>query len=601
MPRTWSISTTVRSPERLQDFLATLRDMEGVKWDKDAQVDYQIRLIQSRAYGTGSAQFYNGLSKEHIDILEGGGPISYDDACAIFESKDYKDPPMRGRTSFSPLQKLGFAALHKKRVVITDMGKMLLEASGDYSEVFQRALLKWQFPNPLEGGSVPARNCHIKPFVGALRLIDAVNKICLASGEKSKGLSVEEFGIFALTLGDWRRIDGIAERIVNLRRKIAKKPAAEKKKYFDLDARKIVASVDMKNIRDYRDNAIRYFRMTKYVYLRGMGSYIDLDPTRRSELESLFERDTSAPLPEFALWSKRNKSVVLGKYLDYLGSAKTPVLPGESESESRKAIQVVRAEIKKLKGAPEAGEIKGMSREELKRYLAKLRKQHGELLRDTRRNSLRSPDQARDLVDALRKLSRRKGDNAMPPALRLEYLVSSALDGVLNDAEKIHPNYPVDDQGMPTHTASGGQADIECFYEAFSAICEVTMLTDGKQWMLEGMPIIRHLREFEERMGKPAYCLFIAPSIHLDSWGICQVSIKMGINGTPQRVVPMTIQQFCDVADFCIDRMGQNRPIKSAAIQTLLDMFVNSVSSGETFDAWKKEVPSIIEAWKRVA
>lgn len=42
----WSLSTTVRNPERLVGFLSALDEMEGAVWDKDAQVRFQTILIQ---------------------------------------------------------------------------------------------------------------------------------------------------------------------------------------------------------------------------------------------------------------------------------------------------------------------------------------------------------------------------------------------------------------------------------------------------------------------------------------------------------------------------------------------------------------------------
>jgi hypothetical protein len=81
-------------------------------------------------------------------------------------------------------------------------------------------------------------------------------------------------------------------------------------------------------------------------------------------------------------------------------------------------------------------------------------------------------------------------------ALMLEYVSTMGLHA-LNDARTIKPNYPVGDDNEPTSTAPGGVADIECYYEDFNMICEVTMLNGRDQWFNEGQPVMRHLREFE--------------------------------------------------------------------------------------------------------
>jgi len=46
MRKPWSISTTVRNPERLADFLRILKELEGEEFNKDNQVQYQALLIQ---------------------------------------------------------------------------------------------------------------------------------------------------------------------------------------------------------------------------------------------------------------------------------------------------------------------------------------------------------------------------------------------------------------------------------------------------------------------------------------------------------------------------------------------------------------------------
>jgi hypothetical protein len=44
----WSISTTVRNPERLQEFLRVLAEFEGKQFDIEVQKQFQIRLIRDQ-------------------------------------------------------------------------------------------------------------------------------------------------------------------------------------------------------------------------------------------------------------------------------------------------------------------------------------------------------------------------------------------------------------------------------------------------------------------------------------------------------------------------------------------------------------------------
>ena len=106
MKKPWSITTTLREPGRLRDFLIVLKNIEGEEWNKENQENYQILLIKNRVYGYGSTQFYNGLPKKFVDLMDDlNKEISFNDAKEIFKLKDYEDPAMRGRQSINPLKK----------------------------------------------------------------------------------------------------------------------------------------------------------------------------------------------------------------------------------------------------------------------------------------------------------------------------------------------------------------------------------------------------------------------------------------------------------------------------------------------------------------
>ena len=45
MTKPWSITTTVRNPLRNRNFLETISEFEGSKFNEDVQTKFQIRLI----------------------------------------------------------------------------------------------------------------------------------------------------------------------------------------------------------------------------------------------------------------------------------------------------------------------------------------------------------------------------------------------------------------------------------------------------------------------------------------------------------------------------------------------------------------------------
>jgi hypothetical protein len=50
MRKPWSISTTVRNPDRLRSFSRVLQDLEGEPFNAGNQILFQILLIKNRLY-----------------------------------------------------------------------------------------------------------------------------------------------------------------------------------------------------------------------------------------------------------------------------------------------------------------------------------------------------------------------------------------------------------------------------------------------------------------------------------------------------------------------------------------------------------------------
>lgn len=265
MDELWSTSTTMRNPERMLSFLKTAAELEGEIWDDATQIKYQALLIKNRFY----APTRKNLSDELFALLEDyEHELTYEEALKIFTSKGYEDPPMRGRTSFNPLTKLGLAVLHEQRVVITEFGKMFLEGNIDLGEVALTGLLKTQYPYPLSNGY---RDYNIKPFIGALRLIRRVNELCAEAGEHAHGVSREEFGIFVLSQKQYNRIDSTARNLLEFRREKKKRRTEdERAEYVSAFIKSYLSNYKNpeKNHKEYSDNIIRYLRLTKFIYSR---------------------------------------------------------------------------------------------------------------------------------------------------------------------------------------------------------------------------------------------------------------------------------------------------------------------------------------------
>ncbi len=600
MKKPWSITTTVRNPERLRDFLVVLKDIDGEEWDSKTQRKYQILLIKYRKYGYGSSQFYRGLSREQVNLIDDlDKDLSFKEAEDIFNSKGYEDPAMRGRQSINPLKKLGLVSIKDEKIFITDLGRLLLKDDYDLGDIFFRSFIKWQIPNPDNDDYCPDEGYDIKPFIGTLHLINAVNQKITARGEEPKGISKSEFMLFVPTLANYNDIDRHANEIVKLRAKMMGKSKREQKTIFEKrvkefgqtflgtnNAREIRKLIN--NLKDYGDNAIRYFRLTRYLYIRGGGFYVDLEPRRQVEIINLLAFDNG----------KSKSFVSKEEYLEYLANIAEPKLPWETKE---KLSEIVKGLIKDTQEYEKKLSTSKKSFPDYRGYDENRLKKLTEELRIYRRALQNQENQAKSqnieaILQYIKILQNIFKEDDKP--LALEKYTALALQA-LNDALKIQPNYPVGDDNEPTFTAPAGKPDIECFYGSFNAICEVTMLTSRDQWYNEGQPVMRHLRDFEElNSGKDAYCLFIAPSLHRDTLNTFWISVKHAYEGKPQRIIPLSINEFIELLKTLVAVKQKGKSFSHSELIRLYNDILSSSKKIDDVNEWVKKIPDTIREWQ---
>jgi hypothetical protein len=592
----WSITTTVRNPERVRDFLAVLQNIEGEIWNKTIQKKFQILLIQHKKYGAGEKQFYQGLTSKQVALMETPDVIDYADAEKILETKNYEGGgDMRGRQSFNPLKKMGLAYLDKdKKVVISDFGRYFLQEDFDLGEVFFRSFLKWQLPNPDARDYKAKDGYNIKPFIATLHLINEVNEICEQQGAKTKGISKLEFELFALTLFNYKEIKNQAQKLYDFRQQYENlKTTKDKDEFVDHFIENELSDVEgISNLNTYTDNAIRYFRLTRYIYLRGSGFYIDLEPRRMVEINALLKSD-NASAKVFT-----NKK----EYIDYICDLQQPILPWENNEELVKITASTEEDIvnyqKELTEKNiafenlEFAEIEKLDYNGLKQYVQVLRDYRKKLQQTEVHFNAQQIEEIEKYIFELKNIFKSKGKKPV----ELERLCTLALNA-LNDAISINPNYPVGDDNEPTFTAPANKPDIECYYQNFNAICEVTMLTNRQQWYAEGQPVMRHLRDFENKNPKETYCLFVAPNLHRDTVNTYWTSVKYEYEGIKQKIIPLTITQFVKLLDVLIIRKKKGSQIFHNEIKDLFDAIIDQTNVVSNSDKWLEVIPEEINNW----
>ncbi|GAI49787.1 unnamed protein product, partial [marine sediment metagenome] len=190
---------------------------------------------------------------------------------------------------------------------------------------------------------------------------------------------------FGPSLVNFNDVDSYAEKIIVLRQRIKGKNKQEQKNILDecktIFAKEFLKSEDpkkikklLKNLKDYGDNAIRYFRLTRYIYIRGGGFYIDLEPRRSVEINALLDFD-NAQSKTFG--SKE-------EYLDYISDISKPKLPWETKEKlteiAVKLLEDIKSYEKETVATPKDFlDYKKLDEDGLKRFIDDLRHYRREL------------------------------------------------------------------------------------------------------------------------------------------------------------------------------------------------------------------------------
>ena len=594
MRKPWSISTTVRNPMRLRNFLKVLKQLEGEKFTKENQNKYQILLIKNRLYKPSNIprEYQKYYDNPTIEI-----PFSV--AEDIFKYQNYEDPPMRGRQSVNPLNKLGFAIAREAYgpIKITELGNLFLKGDYDIGFIFFKSLLKLQFPNPWSRDFSEKHGFNVIPFIATLRLIKELNR-----KSRVKGLNREEFCLFIPTLINAENISEKIENILEFRRitgKVSKRKLIVKfsEKFYEIPS---ISEKKIKNLFDYGDNIMRYFRLTKYFRIEtdplGYHWRIDLELSRMSEIDQLLS----------IYDGKAFKFKDVSDYLRYISDINKPPLPWEKLDNLKNIALNIRGLIigifKEEKVILSEGEIKllkidvnTLDKISLKKYVSNLRELNRKLkLYIKKKQLLGNSDKIEEIIKILenRKLLRK-----IEPE-NFEKMLTEALK-IINDELLIKPNYPMDDEGDPLTHAPGNKADIECYYETFKAICEVTLNSSSLQWVQEGQPIMRHLRDFEKvnNFDDNIYCIFVAPKIHKDTYSQFWISVKYEYDGRPQKIIPLTTAQFALLLKKLLKYIQKGKKFTHLELYKLYNSLVGESKNVNSFSEWVQKINNILEIW----
>lgn len=473
-----SFSTTMRNPERIADFLYSLKSFEGKILTNDLIHDIVKVVLSNKIYMTmfqkreeKLKEIFNSegvfFSEEELERIIKNSPQNHKEAG--FD----KGWASRFDTWYKLPKELGFLYYKMNQPIeISESGHLLIdtveqpfdEKTKNVSNIFTNALVKYQRDNPFRRNLISNA-----PFILCLQTIKVLQE----------NYDWEKSGIYRSELSFvicWDNADAkeLAAYINNFRLIYGKQPSDEVIYEACLELLESENETRFKMsqvLKEGVDDLIRKLRITNLISLRGMGRLLDINSFEKEKVDYVLETYTN-----YEVFDDEYKYY---QYAGHIDEQLVEIVSGVSEA----SISDVRQ-----KTLNAWGEM--LTKEKVYEELRVLANKNGK---------------SKDVV--LKEIS---------TPTRFEFLTSIALRQQFRDLE-IKPNYSIDDEGMPTFTARGGVGDIEIHGKEDDVLVEVTLMQNKSQAVNEIPGITRHLKEFGDREEKEVYALFIAPTIHLDT------------------------------------------------------------------------------------
>ncbi len=482
-------TTTLRSPERLKWFLGVLKEYNGQILTDNLAEKIAGELIKIGLY---KPIKLTETIKNKIKIKE---PLTDKEVAKVLRDnpQNHKEAgfkrgwPSRFDTWFKIAKELGFVYYKPgEKITFSELGLKLIDSEHPEFEqqAFLNAFVKYQSNNPFRR--------VLNESAPLILLLEVINKLNSDPDFNSTGISKLELPLVIF----WKNNDseGLFQLIKKIREKYKYNPSWEV--IVDICINQIMEGnfkkFNPKSIMvDYPDEFIRKMRLTGLISLRGGGRFIDINKNEQEKV-----------------------NYVLSHYSDYKKYS--------NEKEYFEYVSAIDKNLISLVGKP-------ISVSEQDKFLIKwLGVYSWEKIVEEM------------IILSQKKLTKDDILKYLSSPIRLEFLVALAIKSKFPNI-KVIPNYPYDDEGLPTSTASGvgDKGDIECFEDLNGILVEVTMSEGRIQTVMEVWPIARHLEEFSKKT-QNSMCYFIAPSIFKDSVRQIQF-VKENDN---LFILPKTIEEF---------------------------------------------------------
>ncbi len=472
-----SFSTTMRNPNRIVSFLNCLLPYENQILTHEVIMKVIHNAIQEKLYTPVIVNRTPDLacilknedekySDQQIEFIIEMSPQKHKEAGFEYGWDSRFD------TIFKLPMEFGFVKYAMGEPIrISTTGHMLVDALNEEEPnekkiqmVFLNSMMKYQSNNPYRKNA----NSNV-PFILLLQVLKLLKEDVKENGA---GVFRQELSLFIC----WPDNDAKAlyHKIKQIRSDVGYSYSDEY--MYEICLELLGASDEQRNrfklsqiCGEAVDEYIRKMRTTGIISLRGNGRFIDYNAWEIDKINYILEKYS-----EYRTFESKDE------YFEYIGTVDTTVVSMES---------TVPADTTDLRKST------------LKKFAAEYEK-------ETIYTELHKVCNKAASTDYMLKL--------LPGPVRLEFLTSIAM---LQNFENlvVTPNYTIDDEGLPTNTASGGKADIVCFDKEYQSLVEVTLMC-GRQDQVnnEIIPIRRHLLE-EKKHQEKTFSIFVAPIIHEDT------------------------------------------------------------------------------------
>ena len=386
--------------------------------------------------------------------------------------------PSRFDTQFKLMKVLGFVYYEwGKAIEFSQTGHYLADTVS--IDINNEGIISREIINPqneqIAFMQAFAKHQRCNPFIRELNdniplilLLEVIKKLNADDEYNGAGISYKEIPLVIF----WKNNDAEAlyQRIKLLRTEYGYTPSAEV--IEDICVNEILGGFKKFKLKsvvsEYPDDFVRKMRMTGLISFRGGGRFVDINHNEDKKIDYILRNYTTY-----------TKYTTTKDYFDYMSTIE------------KELVELGTVEISKNDAARKLTQlIPYYSWDSIKVELSHL----------VKRTS--------SCHDVLKFIS--------APA-RLEFLIALAIKSKLPKV-KVVPNYPCDDEGLPTSTAGGNNGDIECYETPNSILVEVTMAEGRQQTIMEVWPVSRHLEEFKGKHGfGESQCVFVAPSIFVDT------------------------------------------------------------------------------------